>query len=174
MQPATGSFSIHSNTVGIPTIWLEPSQKFDGNLTIEDGYRPNDDGTTKWWAGYDPQELYAQRHPHSSGWENSGTIHSQWDWVNRASIPDEAYKRKLMNRTLQLINDYNPDVVYFDDTVLPFYGCDEQWGLDFLSSYYNQSAVSNGGTPNVVVTGKQMPDMVPAPGYSILWRRAAC
>lgn len=136
--------------------WLEGSQKFDGNLTKEDGYKLNADGSEKWWKGYDPQELYAQNHPHSSGWENSGTIHSQWDWGNGANIPDEAYRKKLMNRTLQLVYDYNPDMIYFDDTALPFWGCDEQWGLDFLSSYYNDSANKHNGKQQVVVTGKQL------------------
>ncbi len=136
--------------------WLEPSQRFDGNLTKEDGYKLNSDGSEKWWKGYDPQELYAQNHQHSAGWDNSGTIHSQWDWGNGVSIPDEAYRKKLMNRTLQLVYDYNPDMIYFDDTALPFWGCDEQWGLDFLSSYYNYSALNNGGTQQVVVTGKQL------------------
>lgn len=57
--------------------WLEPSQDYDGNLTKEDGYKPNPDGTEKWWKGMDPQELYAQRHTPSRGWEASGNIHSQ-------------------------------------------------------------------------------------------------
>lgn len=131
--------------------WLEPSQKYDGNLTKAEG-------KGKWWEGYDPQELYAQRHAHSTGWENSGTIHSQWDWGNGASIPSAAYKTKLQNRCRQMVNDYNPDMVYFDDTVLPFWGCDEQWGQDFLAHYYNHSANQNDGTADVVVCGKILPD----------------
>lgn len=131
--------------------WLEPSQRYDGNLTKEEG-------KGKWWDGYDPQELYAQRHPHSSGWESSGTIHSQWEWGNGASIPTEAYRIKLQNRCRQVVNDYNPDMVYFDDTVLPFWGCDDQWGPDFLAHYYNHSANRNDGKVEVVVTGKILPD----------------
>lgn len=131
--------------------WLEPSQQYDGNLTKAEG-------TGKWWEGYDPQELYAQRHAHSSGWENSGTIHSQWDWGNGASIPSEAYKTKLQNRCRQMVNDYNPDMVYFDDTVLPFWGCDNQWGQDFLAHYYNHSANQHDGNADVVVCGKILPD----------------
>ena len=131
--------------------WLEPSQKYDGNLTKADG-------TGQWWEGYDPQELYAQRHAHSSGWENSGTIHSQWDWGNGASLPSDAYKTKLQNRCRQLVNDYNPDIIYFDDTVLPFWGCDNQWGQDFLAHYYNHSANQNDGKADVVVCGKILPD----------------
>ena len=127
--------------------WLEPSQKFDGNLTKADG-------TGKWWEGYDPQELYAQNHAHSTGWENSGTIHSQWAWGNGASQPSEAYKKKFQNRVLQCINDYQPDMLYFDDTVLPFYGCDESIGLNILAHYYNKSAQAHDGKQQVVTMGK--------------------
>ncbi|MBR0047673.1 MAG: alpha-L-fucosidase [Bacteroidaceae bacterium] len=136
--------------------WLEPSQEYDGNLTKEDGYKLNTDGTEKWWKGMDPQELYAQKHDHSTGWDNSGTIHSQWDWGNGANLPSKAYKQKFQNRVLELINDYAPDMIYFDDTAMPFYGCDDAIGQNILTHYYNKSAEANDGTPNVVVTGKQL------------------
>ena len=131
--------------------WLEPSQKYDGNLTKADG-------EGKWWEGLDPQELYAQRHSHSTGWESSGTIHSQWDWGNGASLPSQAYKQKFQNRVLELINDYDPDMIYFDDTAMPFYGCDDQVGMNILQHYYNHSAAGHDGRPEVVVTGKQLTD----------------
>ena len=57
---------------------------------------------------------------------------------------------------LELINDYNPDILYFDDTAMPFYGCDDAVGQNILAHYYNHSAGLNGGIPNVVVTGKQL------------------
>ena len=136
--------------------WLEPSQEYDGNLTKEDGYKLNADGTEKWWKGYDPQELYAQNHIPSDGWRNSGTIHSQWEWQNGASLPSEEYKQKFQNRVLQCINDYQPDMIYFDDTAMPFYGCDDNIGKNILAHYYNHSAALHGGTPQVVVTGKQL------------------
>lgn len=139
--------------------WMEKSQDYDGNLTKEDGYKLNEDGTEKWWKGLDPQELYAQRHPHSTGWENSGTIHSQWDWGAGAALPSEEFKMKFQNRVLQCINDYQPSMLYFDDTVLPFYGCDDRIGLNILSHYYNWSAEVNEGTPQVVVMGKILEDM---------------
>lgn len=131
--------------------WLEPSQAFDGNLTKEDGV-----GT--WWEGFDPQELYAQRHEHSEGWENAGSIHRQWEWTNGASLPDHAFKQKLQNRILQCIDDYQPDMLYFDDTVLPFYGCDDAVGLNILSHYYNRSAADNDGVAQVVPMGKILQD----------------
>lgn len=136
--------------------WLEPSQDYDGNLTKEDGYKPNPDGKEKWWKGMDPQELYAQRHTPSRGWEASGNIHSQWDWGNGASLPSEEYKKKFQNRVLELIDDYAPDMIYFDDTAMPFYGCDDEIGKNILTHYYNSSAAKTGGKPDVVVTGKQL------------------
>ena len=128
--------------------WLEPSQAYDGNLTKADG-------KGQWWEGMDPQELYAQNHEHSTGWTNSGTIHSQWDWGNGASQPSEEYKQKFQNRVLELINDYAPDMIYFDDTAMPFYGCDDNIGKNILAHYYNRAA-EGGGQPQVVVTGKQL------------------
>lgn len=127
--------------------WLEGSQKYDGNLTKEDGK-----GT--WWEGLDPQELYAQRHEHSTGWEKEGNIHSQWGWQNGASLPSEEFKMKFQNRVLECINTFHPDMLYFDDTVLPFYGCDESIGLNILSHYYNTSARLNDGQQQVVPMGK--------------------
>ena len=129
--------------------WLEPSQEFDGKLTKADG-------VGLWWEGMDPQELYAQNHEHSTGWQNSGTIHSQWDWGNGASLPSEEYKQKFQNRVLQLINDYQPDMLYFDDTAMPFYGCDDKIGQNILTHYYNKAAAKADGHPQVVVTGKQL------------------
>ena len=122
--------------------WLEPSQEYDGNLTKADG-------AGKWWEGMDPQELYAQRHEHSTGWENSGSINSQWDWGNGASLPSQEYKQKFQNRVLEMINDYAPDMIYFDDTAMPFYGCDDQIGKNILTHYYNKRS-------DAVVTGKQL------------------
>ena len=127
--------------------WMEISQKFDGNQT-------KDEGVGQWWEGLDPQELYAQRHTPSQGWENEGTIHSQWAWGNGASTPSEAYKQKFLNRVLQCVNEFDPDMLYFDDTVLPFYYQDDTVGLDILKHYYNHRAAENGGDADVVVMGK--------------------
>lgn len=138
--------------------WLEPSQPYDGNLTKADGYVKNPDGTDKWWKGYDPQDLYAQNHPHSTGWENRGTIHSQWGWGNGAAQPSREYMMKLQNRVLQLIADYDPKMIYFDDTVFPFWGVTDSIGLNILSDFYNHSALMNAGKQQVVVMGKILND----------------
>jgi len=137
--------------------WYEGSQNYDGNLTAADG-------AGKWWDGLDPQELYAQNHAHSSGWDNSSTIHSQWNWVSGASIPSKAYCAKFYNRTMDMIKKYNPDLIYFDDTSLPFVSVDDAGvrstitvsdvGLKIAASYYNKSANVNNGKVENVIFGK--------------------
>jgi len=126
--------------------WLEPSQDWDGNLTKADGV-----GT--WWEGLDPQDLYAQRHLRSRRSHNSGTIHSQWNWGNGASLPDSAYIVKFYNRTVELLNKYNPDLLYFDDTALPFCQINDI-GLRIAAHMYNKSVVANKGKNQAVVFGK--------------------
>ena len=117
-----------------------------------------DEGAGKWWEGYDPQELYAQNHTHSQNWSDWGTIHNQWGWGNGVCPPSKEYMQKFQNRVLQCINAYNPDMLYFDDTVLPFYGAstntNDQYSLRILQHYYNHSVAQNGGQQQVVVTGK--------------------
>ena len=135
--------------------FFEVGRNADTGVTKEEG-----SGT--WWEGYDPQELYAQNHAHSSNWSDWGTIHNQWGWSNGVCPPSVAYMQKFQNRVLQCINEYNPDMIYFDDTVLPFYGAstnkNDQYSLNILKHFYNHSAAQNGGTPQVVVTGKILED----------------
>ena len=121
-----------------------------------------EEGTGKWWEGYDPQELYAQNHDHSANWSDWGTIHNQWNWGNGVCPPSIPYMQKFQNRILQCINDYNPDMLYFDDTVLPFYGAstntNDQYSLRILQHFYNHSANQHDGQQDVVVCGKVLND----------------
>ena len=130
--------------------WMEGSQDFDGKLTKEDG-------KGKWWEGYDPQDLYEQRHERSRDSKNVGAIHAQWAWGNGASQPSEAFKTNVYNRTLDVINRYHPDVVYFDDTVLPFYPISDE-GLKIVAHMYNRSLKDHKGKMRAVVTGKVLDD----------------
>ncbi len=128
--------------------WLEPSQDFDGKLTKEDG-------KGKWWEGYDPQDLYAQNHPRSEGSMNSGSIHSQWEWGAGANVPSEEFMTNVYNRTMDAVNRYNPDMLYFDDSVLPFYPISDFGGL-IASSFYNKSLKDNSNEMRAVLMGKKL------------------
>ena len=131
--------------------FFEVGREADTGVTKEEG-------AGQWWEGYDPQELYAQNHAHSQNWSDWGSIHSQWGWGNGVCPPSKEYMQKFQNRVLQCINAYNPDMLYFDDTVLPFYGAstnpDDLFSLRILQHYYNHSAAQHDGQQQVVVTGK--------------------
>ena len=130
--------------------WFEPSRRYDlegdkagvwydGNLTKEDG-------KGKWWEGLDPQMLYQQQHPMSQGsWDNR-RVHSQWDWSHGACPPSQEFVTNFYDRTLDAINRYQPDLIYFDVTVLPFYPLSD-CGLKIAAHLYNKN-------PRGVVFGK--------------------
>lgn len=125
--------------------WYEPAQKYDGNLTRMDGLG-------KWWEGLDPQGLYAQRHPLSKAGGDGGVWHEQWHWGGGASVPDQAYCDKFFHRTRDLIDSYDPDLVYYDDTVLPLWPVSDV-GLRLAAHQYNRS-IATKGKLEAVVNGK--------------------
>ena len=148
--------------------WYEPSRRFDlkgekrgvkydGWLTKEDGYKPNPDGSEKWWKGLDPQKLYQQDHDFSSNTWDNGAIHRQWGWQNGAAQPSQEFVTNFYNRTLDAINRYNPDLIYFDVTVLPFYPISDA-GMKITTHMYNHSAATHQGKNQAVVFGKILED----------------
>jgi len=136
--------------------WYETAQRSDreGPLTgvPYDGKLTKADGRGKWWEGYDPQELYAQDHALSKDSWNNGSIHGQWDWGNGAAAPSKAYCEKFYRRTIELIDKYQPDLLYFDDTALPLWPMSDA-GLRIASHMYN-SSVARHGKLQAVINGK--------------------
>lgn len=116
-----------------------------------DGKLMKEDGIGKWWEGYDPQDLYAQDHAPSP----EKNIHINWHWTNIGGVtfPDRKFTENIYNRTLDLINRYKPDLLYFDDTVLPLYPISDG-SLKTVAHFYNSSMEWNSGKNEAVVTGK--------------------
>lgn len=130
--------------------WYEPSQRYDINGPkageYYDGKLTKADGKGKWWEGYDPQNLYAQNHPMSDrSWANN-RVHWQWAWGNGATLPSKEYVTNFYDRTLDAINRYQPDLIYFDVNVTPFYKISD-CGLKIASHFYNKN-------PRAVMFGK--------------------
>jgi alpha-L-fucosidase len=136
--------------------WMETAQRSDKNGAFAgipyDGKIIKADGKGKWWQGIDPQELYEQNHPLSENSHDNGMIHRQWDWGNGVAAPSKAYIDKFYNRTIELIDKYDPDLMYFDDTALPFCQIDNS-GLKIAAHMYNKSIKENGEL-EAVITGK--------------------
>ena len=100
---------------------------YDGNLTLADG-------KGKWWEGYDPAELYG---PAGSA---------------RTEQAHLAYDVKFFNRTIDLINKYQPDLLYFDDHVLPLEKRPGNLGLKIAAHYYNSNLQWHGKNEAVMNT----------------------
>ena len=141
--------------------WYETSQRADkeGALTgvPYDGKLTKADGKGKWWEGYDPQELYAQNHPLSENSEDNGMIHRQWAWGNGAYPPSEEYCMNYFNRNVDMMNRYNPDLVYYDDTSMPFWPVSDV-GMRAVAHFYNKSVSENNGKNEAVVFAKILTD----------------
>ena len=136
--------------------WYETSRGADTKGPLAgvpyDGWLTKEDGKGTWWEGFDPQELYEQSHPLSAN-------NRSWDWEeDRVTTPDQAYCDKIYNRTVQLIDDYDPDMVYFDDTYLPLWPVSDA-GLKILAHGYNRRS-------DLVFTGKVL---TPWQKETLLW-----
>jgi alpha-L-fucosidase len=137
--------------------WLETSQRSDKKGALAgvpyDGKLTKDDGKGTWWQGLDPQELYEQNHSLSKGSDTTSSLWRQWEWGNGASIPSPKYCNKFYNRVADLIEQFNPDLLYFDDTVLPLYPVSDV-GLKIAAHYYNHNITTHNGKLKAVLFGK--------------------
>jgi alpha-L-fucosidase len=68
---------------------------------------------------------------------------------NEEGIP-EAWKRHWFARIKDLVDQYQPDLLYCDGHI-PF----EKWGLSLVAHLYNQDAKRHGGKVEAVYTSKR-------------------
>jgi alpha-L-fucosidase len=107
-----------------------------------DGRMTKADGAGKWWEGLDPQDLYAQYHPLG-----------KYNWPQNGNPPlAPAFSEKFFHRIIDLIDQHQPDLLYFDDTVLPIYPTSDI-GLRIAAYLYNTNLARNGKL-EAVMTGK--------------------
>ena len=82
------------------------------------------------------------------------------DW-NENGIP-EAWKRHWFDRIRDLVDQYEPDLLYCDGH-LPF----EEYGQQLLAHFYNKSAAVNGGKTQAVYTSKRPEDSAQGTGICV-------
>jgi alpha-L-fucosidase len=100
-----------------------------------DGIKTLADGKGQWWEGYDPQRVYAPKHPYNA-------------------LPDASFAKNFYDRTKDLIDQHDPDLLYFDNPRLPL-----GWaGMNIGAYYYNRSLRAHGGTVQGVITIKEVPE----------------
>ncbi|MDW5265256.1 MAG: alpha-L-fucosidase [Edaphobacter sp.] len=101
---------------------------YDGRLTAADG-------KNTWWEGLDPQLLYGPKHPLNA-------------------LPDISYVKNFYDRTRDLIDQHDPDLLYFDNTLFPL-----GWGgMNIAAYYYNRSLQTHGGKVEGILNVKGVPD----------------
>ena len=107
---------------------------YDGNQTVADG-------KGLWWDGLDPTtDLYAQNH-------------------GPKEKESADYKRKLFNRTVDLLNKYHPDLLYFDDDIyggMPFLRDDPAISLGIAAHFYNTNMAQHGGKLEALIAAKKI------------------
>jgi alpha-L-fucosidase len=114
-------------------------------------------GRGKFWDGLDPQELYTGPYYVPPDGIASAAAMNAWhekrdgQWIEASPPFNPAFVQKWLLRQNQLVDDYRPDLVYFDDTGLPF----GQAGLDAVAHYYSE-ALARRGDLDVVVFGKKL------------------
>ena len=100
---------------------------YDGELTHRQSQR-------EWWHGYDPQVLYGPKHPSDA-------------------LPDPSYVKHFYDRTRDLIDQHDPDILYFDNSMFPL-----GWaGMSIAAYFYNRSLLNRGGKVDVVANIKNVP-----------------
>lgn len=122
--------------------WYETSQKSD-KKGPKAGI-PYDGKTTP--------KLYAQNHPLSEGSEDNNNIHKQWNWGNGVAPITKAYSENFYKRTIELIDKYDPELMYFDDTALPLWPVSDV-GLRIAAYLYNKN-IKRDGEVSAVINGK--------------------
>ena len=103
---------------------------YDGNLTKAGA-------NSDWWEGFDPQRLYGVKHPFDA-------------------LPDISYVKNFYDRTRDVIDQHDPDLLYFDNSLLPL-----GWaGMNIGAYFYNHNLKTHGGKMEAVLNGKDVPDHI--------------
>jgi alpha-L-fucosidase len=142
--------------------WFQPSYGYDpegarAGVRYDAFKLTKADGKGTWWEGLDPQDLYTGRNLvmpdgiHSVSEANAWHRQHDQQWIEDPPAQNPAFVDKWFLRCRDLIDSYQPDVLYFDNTELPL----GHAGLDIAAHYYN-SALARRGSLDVVLTAKKM------------------
>ena len=111
-----------------------------------DGFTTKESGKGKWWDGLDPQQLYTgPTMPLPKGItsiRDANQWHNQHDrvWNEEPPADNPKFVETWFLRCQELIDKYQPDLLYFDNTELPL----GQSGLDIAAHFYNSSIRRHG------------------------------
>jgi len=140
--------------------WFQTAYGYDPEGLLAgvpyDGFTTKEQGQGKWWEGLDPQQLYTG--PNFVMPQGLTTIkaandwHEQHDrrWTEEPPANNPGFVNRWFLRCQDLLDKYQPDLLYFDDTELPL----GQAGLDIAAHFYNANMSARGGHLEAVLTSK--------------------
>lgn len=99
-----------------------------------DGRMTKAEGKGLWWDGLDPQMLYGAKHP-------------------KDALPDPSFVKNFYDRTRDLIDQHDPDLLYFDNALLPL-----GWGGMNIGAYFYNHNLKTRGKMEAVLNVKNVPD----------------
>ena len=118
-----------------------------------DGMQTIADGKGKWWEGMDPQMLNGK--PHVKG------------------TPSPEFVQQFLLRVQDVIDSYDPDLLYFDDSATFNFDDGGEWAPDLkvwlgmpdlapqiMAYYYNRNVQRRGGRLDAVMNLKEVPEPV--------------
>ena len=118
--------------------WFQPSHDADKTGPLAgvpyDGRLTKADGKGQWWEGLDPQRLYGPKHP-------------------KDALPDPSYVKNFYDRTRDLIDQHDPDLLYFDNSLLPL-----GWGGMNVGAYFYNHNLKTRGKMEAILNIKNVPD----------------
>ena len=114
-------------------------------------------GGGKTWNGLDPRELYVGPSLVIPDGIRSVSAMNAWHerndrvWDENPPCDDPEFTNTWFLRCKDLLDTYEPDMLYFDNTELPL----GQTGLDITAHFYNSNMRRHGGKLEAVVFAKQ-------------------
>jgi alpha-L-fucosidase len=118
--------------------WFQTSHNADKSGPLAgvpyDGRMTKVEGKGQWWDDLDPQMLYGVKHPQSA-------------------LPDASYVKHFYDRTRDLIDQHDPDLLYFDNALLPL-----GWGGMNVGAYFYNHNLKTRGKMEAVLNIKNVPD----------------
>jgi alpha-L-fucosidase len=150
-----------SNHAGHASHWFQTAYGYDPEGPLAgvryDAYTlTKADGQGKWWEGLDPQDLYTGRVliipdgirtiAAARNWHQTNMDRA---WEANSATENPAFSERFFLRTKDLIDQYEPDILYFDNDGLPLGSI----GLEIAAHFYN-SSIRRSGKLDVVLNGK--------------------
>lgn len=114
-------------------------------------------GKGTWWEGLDPQDLYTGPAFVAPDGLTSREAMDSWhgardgQWMEHVPPQNPAFAAKWLLRQKDLVEKYDPDIVYLDNYRLPF----GQIGIDAAAHYYSYRLARHGAL-DAVLTAKQL------------------